>query len=225
MADQSRIIGDNPIGEGLLGQFDRKGSRSALLTALEDCIEGHESLYKAGFLWDISVNNLMVNEDNGNPSRRSFLIDLDFAGREGASGAKGKTGTRAFMAIGALFGQQHSFMHDLESFFWVLFWICIHYEGPDQDRIASRFEKWNYFDTGELMCAKVGTICDDDFFDEILKDEFSEHYQPLIPWVGRLRAVVFPDGRRWEREDLGLYARMREIIRDARNDPKVSAER
>lgn len=38
-------------------------------------------------------------------------------------------GTKVFMAIGALLGEDHSFMHDLESFFWVLFWICIHYEG------------------------------------------------------------------------------------------------
>ena len=36
------------------------------------------------------------------------------------------TGTRAFMAIGVLH-EKHSFMDDLESFFRVLFWICIHY--------------------------------------------------------------------------------------------------
>jgi len=93
-------------------------------------------LYKAGFLHrDISINNLMINEDDNNPSWPSFLIDLDLAireQREGASGAKGKTGTRAFMAIGALLGEQHSFMHDLESFFWVLFWICIHHNGPGE---------------------------------------------------------------------------------------------
>jgi len=99
----------------------KASSRSALVTALEGCIEGHESLHKAGFLHrDISINNLMINEDDNNPSWPSFLIDLDLAireQREGASGAKGKTGTRAFMAIGALLGEQHSFMHDLESFF------------------------------------------------------------------------------------------------------------
>ncbi|KAH7146851.1 hypothetical protein B0J13DRAFT_429645, partial [Dactylonectria estremocensis] len=58
-----------------------------------------------------------------------FLIDIDLAikeQREGTSGAKGKTGTIAFMAIRALLGEQHSFMHDLGSFLWVLFWICIH---------------------------------------------------------------------------------------------------
>lgn len=43
--------------------------RSALLAALEGSIEGHESLHNAGLLHrDISVNNLVINEDDGNPS-------------------------------------------------------------------------------------------------------------------------------------------------------------
>ncbi|RMJ01691.1 hypothetical protein CDV36_015615 [Fusarium kuroshium] len=117
----------------------KASSRSALLAAFERCIKGHESLHRAGLLHrDVSINNLMINEDDDNPSWPAFVIDLDLAikeSREAASGAKGKTGTRAFMAIGALLGEQHSFMHDLESFFWVLFWICIHYNGPGEDRL------------------------------------------------------------------------------------------
>ncbi|KAH8656384.1 hypothetical protein BGZ61DRAFT_466725 [Ilyonectria robusta] len=54
------------------------------------------------------------------------------------------------MAIGALLGEQHSFMHDPGSFFWVLFWICIHYNGPDQGRVVPRVENWNYVDMEEL---------------------------------------------------------------------------
>lgn len=42
--------------------------------------------------------------------------------------ARGMTGTRAFMAIGVLLDKKHSFLHDIESFFWMLFWICIHYD-------------------------------------------------------------------------------------------------
>jgi hypothetical protein len=87
----------------------KAGSRAALLAALEGCIEGHESLRKAGFLHrDILINNLMMNEDEGNPSWPLFLIDLDLGIKETrreASGARGKTGTRAFMAIGALLGE------------------------------------------------------------------------------------------------------------------------
>ena len=97
----------------------------ALLEALKGNIAGHKALHKAGFLHrDISINNLMVNEDKQNPSWPSFLIDLDLAIREpqgSAFGAKGKTGTQAFMAIGALLGEQHSFMYNLKAFFWVLF--------------------------------------------------------------------------------------------------------
>ncbi|RBA11773.1 hypothetical protein FPRO05_14255 [Fusarium proliferatum] len=128
----------------------KASSLSALLLASEGCIEGHQFLYKAGFLHrDISDNNMMINEDVDNPSWPSFLIDLDPTikqSREAVSGARGKTGTRAFMAIGALLGEQHSFMHDLESFFWVLFWICIHYDGPDKSRAVPQFDKWNYAD-------------------------------------------------------------------------------
>jgi hypothetical protein len=67
---------------------------------------------------DVSIGNLMMNEEDDNPSWRSFLIDLDLAikeQREAVSGARGKTGTRAFMAIGVLLGEKHSFMHDLDS--------------------------------------------------------------------------------------------------------------
>lgn len=47
----------------------KANSRAALLETLDGCIEGHESLYmEAGMLQrDISINNLMINEDDGNP--------------------------------------------------------------------------------------------------------------------------------------------------------------
>ncbi|KAL2884644.1 hypothetical protein HOO65_100048 [Ceratocystis lukuohia] len=147
----------------------KASSRSALLAGFEGCIQGHESLYKAGFLHrDISINNLMINENDDNPSWPSFLIDLDLSikeQREGSSGAKGKTGTRAFMAIGVLLGEQHSFMHDLESFFWVLFWICIHYNTPNESRVVTEFDNWNYKHMEELATYKKGVVVNEgDFF-------------------------------------------------------------
>ncbi|KAG8664999.1 uncharacterized protein FPOAC1_012977 [Fusarium poae] len=206
----------------------KASSRSALLAAFERCIEGHESLHRAGFLHrDISVNNLMINEDDDNPSWPSFLIDLDLAikeSREAASGAKGKTGTRAFMAIGALLGERHSFMHDLESFFWVLFWLCIHYNGPGKGRVVPRFDKWNFVETEELAISKKGVIDDEGDFLMILEANCTLYCHPIIPWVNRLRKAVFPNGGRWEREDRVLYSRMRDILREAREDPKVLAD-
>ncbi|RSL43317.1 hypothetical protein CEP51_016378 [Fusarium floridanum] len=203
----------------------KASSRPALLAALDGCIKGHESLHKAGFLHrDVSINNLMINEDDNNPSWPSFLIDLDLAikeQRDMASGARGKTGTRAFMAIGALLGEQHSFMHDLESFFWVLFWICVHYDGPSKGRVVPNYDRWNYVDTDELAKLKKGEVSDEGDFIKTAEEYFTSYYQPFVPWVNRLRKVVFPNGRRWEKEDPGLYPRMQEILREAQEDPTV----
>src|SRR5579859_2497517 len=56
----------------------KASSRVAMLDALIGCIDGHESLYtQAGMLQrDISMNNLIMNEDDNNPSWRSFLGKL-----------------------------------------------------------------------------------------------------------------------------------------------------
>ncbi|KAI1932033.1 hypothetical protein LOZ66_006950, partial [Ophidiomyces ophidiicola] len=147
----------------------------------------------------------------------AFIIDLDLAikeNREDASGARGKTGTRAFMAIGVLLDEQHSFMHDLESFFWVLFWICIHYEGPGKGRVVKRFEKWNYMDTEELAKQKVGTV-DEAIFMRTISTNFTPYYEPLIPHVNRLRREVFLADKPWRKEDIGLYSRIRKALQDA----------
>ncbi|KAJ5215200.1 FunK1 protein kinase [Penicillium hispanicum] len=191
----------------------KASSREALLAALEDCIEGHHSLHKAGFLHrDISINNLMINEDKDNSSFTAFLIDLDLAvreQRESASGAKGKTGTRAFMAIGALLGnEQHSFMHDLESFFWVLFWICIHYSRPGKPIGVTEFDSWNY----------------ENYFLRTAEDNFTQYYQPLIPWVNRLRREVFPNGERWKKPAPDLYHLMKNVLQGAQKDSRVINE-
>ncbi|KAK3363827.1 hypothetical protein B0T25DRAFT_513737 [Lasiosphaeria hispida] len=196
--------------------------RTSLLVALTGCIEGHESLHKAGILHrDISINNLLINEDGNNPSWPSLLIDLDLAikeQREGASGAKRKTGTRAFMAIGALLGEQHSFMHDLESFFWVLFWICIHCEGPDKAGVVQQFDKWNYVDPEELAKLKLGTVAKESIFIKTITDHFTAYCAPLIPLLNKLRKVVFPKDKPWEQEDEKLYFRMRDILRQGGKD-------
>lgn len=107
-------------------------THSILLAALEGCITGHQPLHETGILHrDISPNNLLVNERKQEQQQQPILASVhnrsDLAIKEQkdipapeADGSK-KTGTRPFMAIGALMGEKHSFMHDLESFFWVIF--------------------------------------------------------------------------------------------------------
>ncbi|KAI1508044.1 hypothetical protein KJE20_03562 [Pyrenophora tritici-repentis] len=208
----------------------KASSQTSLLAAMEGCITGYESLHtRAGMLQcDISPNNLMINEEDNDPSWRAFLIDLDLAikeNREKPSGSRGKTGTRAFMAIGVLLeDEMHSFMHDLESFFWVLFWICIHYDGPSEGRVVPQFEKWNYIDTDELAKLKKGEVGDESDFLKTAKATFTPYYQSLIPYVNRLRRKVFPNGGRWRVPNPKLYSEMKEILRAAQDDLKEQEE-
>lgn len=190
-------------------------SPTALLAALESCIRGHESLRRqAGFLHrDISINNVVIDED-GPADRKGFLIDLDLVIKEQrikGSGTKKKTGTRAFMAIGVLMGKQHSFMHDLESFFWVLFWICVHYDGPDKAR-KSESDEWNFMRDRNLAGAKIIMIYDSESCCGEAKSSLTPFYAPLIPLMDKLRAVVFPNGQPWKQLDEGLYSVMRKIL-------------
>ncbi|KAI9856816.1 MAG: hypothetical protein M1813_008753 [Trichoglossum hirsutum] len=204
----------------------KASSQVAMLAALEGNIEGHESLRDSTAIIqsDVSVGNLMMNEEKDNPSWPSFIIDLDLAireNRENSSGAPSKTGTRAFMAIGALYGEEHTFMHDLESFFWVLFWICIHYTGPGRAR-ETEFEFWNYENTTRLAEIKQGMVVHEGDFIKKVSQNFTPYHQPLIPWVNRLRRVVFPEGKRWERKEPTLYSQMKAVLEKAREDLRVS---
>ncbi|KAF1936442.1 hypothetical protein EJ02DRAFT_506533 [Clathrospora elynae] len=221
-----RTCSSSPIKRAVANQVHRRvivrnygkpiykaSSQISLLAAFEQCIEGYKSLHtRAGMLQrDILLNNLIVNKDDGNPSQRAFLIDLDLAikeQREQSLGARAKTGTRAFMAIGVLLDdKQHSYMHNLESFFWVLFWICIHCDGPNQERVVPRFDKWNYLDTEELAGSKKGIVDDERDFLKTAQTNFTPYYQPLIPY-------------RWRAPNVQLYHDMKQILQVAQNELK-----
>ena len=192
------------------------------IKGVADFILGHESLLNTGILHrDVSIGNIMLteNEDDG------FLIDYDLATRtsiDRASGAPGKTGTKVFMAIGALLGEPHNFMHDLESFFWVLFWICIHYDvlkGKIKRRIVPQYEDWNYLPTERLAREKAGQISKGIF--DTVDSYFTEHCKPLLPCLKELHQVVFPGGRRWFTEHRALYSDITKILKKARGNIKA----
>jgi serine/threonine protein kinase len=75
---------------------------------------------------DISENNIIITDPHRADGFTGMLIDLDLAKQVGSSrsGARHQTGTMEFMAIEVLRKATHTFRHDLESFFYVLFWIC-----------------------------------------------------------------------------------------------------
>ncbi|POW02427.1 hypothetical protein PSTT_11774 [Puccinia striiformis] len=131
-----------------------------LLEALEGCIKGHQELLGLGYLHrDISLANLMINTQN-DPERKSFLIDLDVAIRYPSPNDQARatrTGTKVFMSINLLAGKDaHNFVDDLESFFWVLIWICIHY--PKHQRTTPNLTDWNQTPMETLLQIKRGFL-------------------------------------------------------------------
>ncbi|MCJ1473154.1 hypothetical protein MMC13_001805 [Lambiella insularis] len=211
------------ILNGLIGAIEGE-DHIMTIKNLAYFVLGHESLLDAGILHhDISTGNILLTEkeDDG------FLIDFDLAikmDNDKASGAPNKTGTKFFMAIGALKGEHHNSMHDWGSFFWVLFWICIHWNGPCQERRkVKEFEEWNKKPIKELAEIKIGKVSEEDGFDEEMSDNFSKYCKPLIPCMQELRKVVFPGGKRWLSEDRELYSRIVAVLQKARESPNVLA--
>jgi hypothetical protein len=104
--------------------------------------------------------------------------------RERPSGA---TGTRAFMSIGLLLQWDkesklpHSFMDDLESMFWLLFWICVHYSGPCGSQVGStEYAEWNFLSPGKLAGGKASAVGKEQDFLDCIKTHSTDYYAPLF---------------------------------------------
>ncbi|KAA8895204.1 hypothetical protein FN846DRAFT_348490 [Sphaerosporella brunnea] len=124
-----------PVGRPLR----RFGTYSNLLICLKQAIEGHRYMYTHHHILhrDVSENNILLNPT----SPGGFLIDFDLAirtDRANHAGAGLRTGTFNFMAIDILVpfheNRIHTPLHDLESFFYVLLWLCIYYTKTGQRR-------------------------------------------------------------------------------------------
>ena len=135
-----------------------------------------------------------------------------------ASGAP-KADKRAFAAIGVLVDKPHSFMHDLESFFWVLCWVCHHWTGPGKEtHEMTNTKRWVLEPAREVADLKRCLVDDESYFNWEVYISCTPYCEHLIPCLRELRKIVFPEGRRWATEDAGLYLRMAEVLEKARDD-------
>ena len=100
-----------------------------LLTALRNATKAHQSLFKkAGILYrDISENNIIITNHKITNGFTGMLINLDLAIVNGKrTGGRDMTGTMEFTAVDMLCGVEHTYKHILESFFYILLWMCAH---------------------------------------------------------------------------------------------------
>lgn len=228
--------GSNRIHTRILTKIGRNittfTSAHELLLAFSGAIKGHQSLYRNGILHrDVSINNIMITfADQPRPDRLSgFLIDLDLAIEMSdivPSGAPHRTGTMEFMAIGALNGEVHTFRHDLESFLYVLVWICINYRPTLRgisrpvrlrktvlDRWGDTFEGAAIAKWGDMGRATAGSR---QGLERIL-GSFEGWAMELKDLVRSFRDILFPitvDGVRTFSESSGLYREILKLFED-----------
>ncbi|KAA1129239.1 hypothetical protein PGTUg99_017979 [Puccinia graminis f. sp. tritici] len=186
-----------------------------LLEALEGCIKGHQALLNAGYLHrDISINNLMIDNQTADSDRKAFLIDLDVAIPYDVSNKDyTRTGTKVFLSISLLQKcNPHDFADDLESFFWVMIWICIHF--PRAERKQTSVTSWN-----EQIPENLGSIKKDLLSEPSrLTNDFTARYkqsQPLIQCVHDF-AKIMQDPAVRKKNSTQLYGEILNIFQQAR---------
>ena len=182
----------SPAGRAI----NKYGSITELLTALCDAIKAHKSLYIQGGILhrDISENNIIIMDPEKTGGFTGMLIDLDLAKAvdSARSGARHQTGTMEFMAIDVLLGCSHTYRHDLESFFYVLLWICARRGWKDSPPKNSALTKWYSGTFDEIANAKLGhmTKSENKGFGFILR-EFSRGFDPVKPLCKALWDILF----------------------------------
>ncbi|EDN09515.1 predicted protein [Histoplasma mississippiense (nom. inval.)] len=173
-------------------------SHLELLKALRDAIKAHRSLYLDGNILhrDISENNIIITDPDKADGYSGMLIDLDLAKEVGSgrSGARHQTGTMEFMAIEVLLNIDHTYRHDLESFFYVLIWQCApHGWGKDNHPKDSKLRAWYTGNYEDIANAKLGHMskAENMGFGFILR-EFPPKLRGVVPLCGALRDILFP---------------------------------
>lgn len=157
---------------------------------------------------EISSNNIIItdSEETASGGFKGMLIDLDLAKvrDSGPSGARHQTGTMQFMAIEVLRKIDNTYRHDLESFFYVLLWMCARQSwhnwsisGASQPpHRESRLRKWEIRRFDDIADAKVGHMIVNGL-DNIMA-EFPPALEVVKPLCLKLRKILFPfdeDGR------------------------------
>ena len=172
-----------------------------LLKALRDAIKAHRSLYTAGKILhrDISENNIIITDPKEADGFTGMLIDEDLAKEigSGRSGAHHQTGTMEFMAIQVLRRASHTYRHDLESFFYVLLWICARriWERGFRCRVVDRPREsmlidWYAGSYKEIARKKMHAMGVDGLGE--LLEEFPTVLNRVKPLCKEIRSILFP---------------------------------
>ncbi|SZF03906.1 unnamed protein product [Blumeria hordei] len=198
---QQAAVAISPFGKSI-SEFE---TPLEVIIGLYDAIKAHRSLLlDANILHrDISVNNVLLKQCEDPKDYGGILIDLDLTilFKEGKPQGKleAMMGTIQFMALEILqnsFVQpgtvvSHSYRHDLESFFYVLLWICIRFRWPDDKSPHSAFlRKW-YSGTAEEIYSNKKIHMKKGIFGDKVMERISPDFENVKYLVWKFWKTLF----------------------------------
>ncbi len=128
-----------------------------------------------------------------------MLIDLDLAKvrDSGPSGARHQTGTMQFMAVEVLRKTDHTYRHDLESFFYVLLWMCARQSwsngfarGGEKPPKESILRRWEIGTFDSIADAKEGHMTVNSL--KRIMGEFPRSLDIVKTLCLKIRKILFP---------------------------------
>ncbi|CAD6501117.1 BgTH12-01371 [Blumeria graminis f. sp. triticale] len=197
----SSAVATSPYGRSL----HKVESPLELVTVLRDAIKAHWSLMtKAKILHrDISANNIIMTGTEACKDWKGYVIDLDLAVllTDGKSQEKRQamTGTMEFMALEILNGScestgvvvEHSYRHDLESFFYILLWQCLSCGWEDGKNPNKEYlSKWYKGTAYEIFDFKKTEMESSHFVQQLLP-KFSLKFQSIWDLAMEFRKILF----------------------------------
>ncbi|KAG5949472.1 hypothetical protein E4U58_001977 [Claviceps cyperi] len=110
-------------------------------------------------------------------------------------------GTLSFMAVEGLLKINHTYRHDVESFFYLLLWLCGHeawdpvkglaVEGEEQF-LESYFQEWHAGTLHQIATHKKGHMANIDCLKTTLMCEFPKALDVVKPLCEELWRIIFP---------------------------------
>lgn len=174
-----------------------------LLESMRDAIKAHRYLYLTRNLLhrNISPNNIIITNPKITHGPKGVLINLDIAGKVQDDGQDPSgqpiNDTLPFMAIEVLRNMDHTYRHDLESFFYVLLWMCARqswhngFSGKDEQTPGKSFlDRWENGNLKNIALNKRGDMSSQDTLGDLM-DQFPKSLDPVKPLCFRFRKILF----------------------------------
>ncbi|ESA43088.1 hypothetical protein GE21DRAFT_6720 [Neurospora crassa] len=196
-------INDCPINPPTGHVISRFRTVEQLLESMRDAIKTHRYLYLTRNILhrSISPNNIIITNPKITNGLKGMLINLDMAAkvREDGQNPSGQptTDTLPFMAIEVLRNMDHTYRHDLESFFYVLLWVCARqswsngFSGKDEQTPDKSFlDRWGNGHLEHIALNKKHDMASRDLY-EGLMNQFPKSLDPVKPLCFRIRKILF----------------------------------